>query len=833
MSKKKRTPPNAGNRPNAPATPMADLNKAIKEARPDGEPTLAAKQAADESGIVVGPNAGGGDEQPPAGQTLQEACLTAYRAYLAIRETYEQAKEALDQRQASLADQYLDKELELETAREELEQQRAELEKLVAELEPQRNDLARQREDITRRQEDVAGHLAALDQREVDLARRETELASGRLAAAFEMYVAPLEQRRTELFTTFADDVARAQHEARASLERLLNDATARSAELEEMFRVRSAELDTLRHDLELQSAAVETERSRLGRLEESLNAQRDELVADVQAEAEEARRLIDIERDIFNETVRQRQRDMDRVFQKSALVESWERELGDLEGVLHQIEASRGEIQRLRDELNRRATLAEEVDVRALERERTALAERVTQLTNEIYRLDQERAGLRSELLNAQAIIDNEEGMRATIESYREQLRQLRGDLENMSKTQQSKSPFRECSRMDADTTLQRRPNLVPDEELDLSEFIDMVQFGLFNTKERTARLSYRKRDLRLFLAGLAMSRLHILEGVSGTGKTTLPIAFARHIGGGAENVAVQAGWRDRQDLLGYFNEFQGHFRESDFLRGVYRAMTPAHAEGVFFVVLDEMNLSKVEQYFADYLKALEDVEGADRENGGKVPLMDRSDIPYPAHLEAGRSGGVVLPLPSNVWFIGTANQDETTQSFAPKTQSRAHIMQLPHTKPTDDHMRAELGTRRRTALDSETVPVTMLRAAFYRAQQDPGLREGLATLTKAFTDINQAVVKLDPSLSLAPRFYRQLEAFVPVLLASGGDLQLAADHLVCTKVIRRMNERYNIQRADRGTFNQSLQQIWGDYRLGDYAATAATEMLGARVDR
>jgi hypothetical protein len=832
MSKKKPNHSNSGNRSTARSTPKVDLNEAIRKSRPDGEPRQAAKTAAEENGLVVDENKQV-DEQPPAGQTLQEACLSAYRAYLAIRETYERAKESLDQRETSLADQYLEKEVELEASREELERQQADFEKLVAEFAPQRDELAKQREEIVRRQGDFAGHLAALDEREIDIARRETELASGRLAKAFDMYVAPLEERRNDLFTSFAEDVGRAQQEARAAAERILKDALARGAELEEGFRVRSAELETLRHDLELQRANLETERSRLERLEEFLNEQRDELVSDVHAEAEEARRLIDIERDIFNEAVRQRQREIDRVLRKSALVEFWERELGDLDGVVQHIDASRGEIQRLRDELNRRTTLAEEVDVRALESERTELAERVTQLTNEINRLDQERAGLRSELLNAQAIIDNEEGMRATIESYREQLRQLRGDLENMSKTHQSKSPFRECSRMDADNVLQRRPNLVPDGDLNLSEFIDRVQFGLFNAKERTARLSYRKRDLRLFLAGLAMSRLHILEGVSGTGKTTLPIAFARHIGGGAENVAVQAGWRDRQDLLGYFNEFQGHFRESDFLRGVYRAMTPAHAEGVFFVVLDEMNLSKVEQYFADYLKALEDVEGADRENGGKVPLMDRSDVPYPAHLEAGRSGGIVLPLPPNVWFIGTANQDETTQSFAPKTQSRAHIMQLPHTKPTDDAMRAELGAKRQTEYDGETVPVSMLREAFDRAQQDPSLRDGIDTVTRAFAEINEAVVKIDPSLSLAPRFYRQLEAFVPVLLASGGDLQLAADHLVCTKVIRRMNERYNIQRADRGTFNQSLEQIWGDYRLGDYSATTATEMLGVRLDR
>lgn len=824
MSKRNRSRTNPGNRSTASTSSTEELNTAIRESRDDGEPSRVAKEIAEENGIVVEDGARS-DEKPPAGQTLQDACLSAYRSYLTLRATYEEAKEALDRRVESLEEEYLAMELELAETREGMDQQRSELKSLAQELEPQRDDILRKQEDLIQRR-------AANDEREIVIAKRESDLATGRLAAAFEMYVAPLEQRRIELFTAFANDVAQAQNESRASLERLLNETAAKGSEMEDIRRTRVAELDTLRHDLELQKAAIDSERSRLERLEESLNAQRNELIADVQAEAQEARHLLDIERDIFNETVRKRQREIEQQLRKSALIESWERELGDVEGVVQQLDSSRGEIQRLRDELNRRTTLADEVDVRALERDRTELAERVTQLTSELNRLDQERSGLRSELLNAQAVLDNEDGMRTTIESYREQLRQLRGDLENMSKTQQSKSPFRECSRMDSDQNLQRQPNLVPGEALILSDFIDRVQFGLYRQNEAT-RLSYSKRDLRIFLAGLAMSRLHILEGVSGTGKTTLPIAFARHIGGGSENVAVQAGWRDRQDLLGYFNEFQGHFRESDFLRGVYRAMTPAHSDGVFFVVLDEMNLSKVEQYFADYLKALEDVEGADRENGGNVPLMDRSDVPYPAHLLPGRSGGLVLPLPPNVWFIGTANQDETTQSFAPKTQSRAHIMQLPHTKPTDEQMEVELGRRSRTAFDGETVPAGMLREAFEHAQQNPGLQDHVATISKAFAEINQAVVKIDPSLSLAPRFYRQLGAFVPVLLAAGGDLQLAADHLVCTKVLRRMNERYNIQRAEKGSLNHSLEAIWGDYGLGDYSTTTATTMLGARVDR
>ena len=62
-------------------------------------------------------------------------------------------------------------------------------------------------------------------------------------------------------------------------------------------------------------------------------------------------------------------------------------------------------------------------------------------------------------------------------------------------------------------------------------------------------------------------MSRLHLLQGISGTGKTNLPVAFAGAIGAECKVIEIQAGWRDRQDLLGHYNVFERKFYESEFL--------------------------------------------------------------------------------------------------------------------------------------------------------------------------------------------------------------------------------------------------------------------------
>ncbi|GAA3300806.1 hypothetical protein GCM10020218_093330 [Dactylosporangium vinaceum] len=76
-------------------------------------------------------------------------------------------------------------------------------------------------------------------------------------------------------------------------------------------------------------------------------------------------------------------------------------------------------------------------------------------------------------------------------------------------------------------------------------------------------------------------MSRLHLLEGMSGIGKTSLPVALAKALGTECAVVEVQAGWRDRTDLFGHHNTFERRFEESEFLQALYLAQTPRYRSG------------------------------------------------------------------------------------------------------------------------------------------------------------------------------------------------------------------------------------------------------------
>ena len=179
-----------------------------------------------------------------------------------------------------------------------------------------------------------------------------------------------------------------------------------------------------------------------------------------------------------------------------------------------------------------------------------------------------------------------------------------------------------------------------------------------------------YSLETIRIFLAGLHMSPISILQGISGTGKTSLPREFAKalvsdgyYVGVDDDNqnkapyriCAVQSGWRDNMDLMGYYNSFEHKYKETDFFKALYTANQPKYADTLFLIILDEMNLSRPEHYFADFLSLLEQ-SPSERYIG----LTNTSNEVLPALIKGGK-----LKIPENVRFIGTANHDWKIRSM------------------------------------------------------------------------------------------------------------------------------------------------------------------------
>jgi hypothetical protein len=175
-------------------------------------------------------------------------------------------------------------------------------------------------------------------------------------------------------------------------------------------------------------------------------------------------------------------------------------------------------------------------------------------------------------------------------------------------------------------------------------------------------------------------ISPLTLLAGISGTGKSELPRLYADTGGILFLPVAVQPNWDSPADLFGFYNYSEGVFHSTPLCRAMRQFTQEDHAvpmhDRLLMVLLDEMNLARVEYYFSDLLSRLETRRGILRH--GKNPSEDewrRASI----ELNLGEGAPAWLRLGANVLFVGTLNEDETTLGLSPKVVDRANTITFP----------------------------------------------------------------------------------------------------------------------------------------------------------
>jgi len=311
-----------------------------------------------------------------------------------------------------------------------------------------------------------------------------------------------------------------------------------------------------------------------------------------------------------------------------------------------------------------------------------------------------------------------------------------------------------------------------------------------------------YTKSTIRTFLAGLHMSSITILQGISGTGKTSLPREFSKALLAGPEYQGeraaayricpVQSGWRDHMDLMGYFNSFENRYKETEFFQALYLANQPKYADTLFLIILDEMNLSRPEYYFTEFLSALEQ-----EPNARKVPLPDIPQAVWPKQVRDG-----YLKIPQNVRFIGTANHDESTLEFAPKTYDRSNVMELPKNHPDPGKGTFE------PVFD---VSYTWLNEQFEEAgEKQIGKAERFGAFIKS-QPVRNLFHKQD--IGIGNRFEDQAGRFISVFCESGGTLAEAAEHLINSRLLRLLKDRYDLKSETLEDFRDKYQKLFSGH--------------------
>ncbi|TYB39718.1 AAA domain-containing protein [Micromonospora sp. AP08] len=649
----------------------------------------------------------------------------------------------------------------------------------------------------------LADRAQALAEREelaavmdAELAQREAEIERARLAARegfadeHRSVLDNLKRRHAELLEQNSSLEDRANTEA----QKILAEARAQA------HQIREAAQQAVQDQVD----ALSQERAKLYSRENALAEREARLEANTQlAEAKQAMLGHQFENRLGMEVASvKEERDIarDRYELERARREALERERAELRTVLARyggdprtanarIDELAEHSQRLLDELSRRPPASEIDELRS----RAARAEEAQAEAEALRReRDQLDRQLRYQLINVgelEVLRDQRDALAAQNETLRQSIKQQRTEWEELQSKVGSNDPFPACSAYDHDPDLQEKRYLrQPDTLAALAD-------DLRHQMAHSAGFYFTETDVRLFLAGLASNRLHLLQGISGTGKTSLPREFFKALSGGddaVEIVEVQAGWRDKDDLFGYYNAFEKRFAESEFTKALYRALLPANADRPMVIVLDEMNLAHPEQYFGTMLSVLEN----SIDQAGYLDLLTSPLDNLPREFYGNR-----LPLPTNVWFVGTANHDETTVAFADKTYDRAHVQELPSL-----HQPFRLSSR------PETGPVSFdaLMELFHDAAN---AHEDVVARAKSLLDDSLRQSFATFGVGWGNRLVRQLDRFLPVVVAAGGTPTEALDHVVATKLVRKLEDRFGVQPDSLDSLADRIDEAWRSF--------------------
>ncbi len=272
---------------------------------------------------------------------------------------------------------------------------------------------------------------------------------------------------------------------------------------------------------------------------------------------------------------------------------------------------------------------------------------------------------------------------------------------------------------------------------------------------------LYYDLEVMKQAFASFGAAKMLILQGISGTGKTSLPYAFGQFIQNPSVICSVQPSWRDRTELFGYYNDFTKKYTETDFLKTIYEAH---YYEDPRIVILDEMNIARVEYYFAEMLSILE----LPREEERYVSVVSNTAASDPELMKEGK-----IWIPNNVWYVGTINNDDSTFAVADKVYDRAIPIDL------DD------------------------RAEYFEAPDTPPMRLSYRHMAQLYEEAKEKypvseenlmlLDKLDKyliehfRLTFGNRIMRQMKDFVPCYVACGGTEIDGIDFMFAKKILRK----------------------------------------------
>ena len=318
------------------------------------------------------------------------------------------------------------------------------------------------------------------------------------------------------------------------------------------------------------------------------------------------------------------------------------------------------------------------------------------------------------------------------------------------------------------------------------LEELVELFR----NFAASKLRRYYTTEMIRIFISALASTKLVILQGISGTGKTSLAYAWGKFLKHDSCVASVQPSWRDRTELFGYFNEFTKKFNETEVLKELYLA---GYTDDIYTIILDEMNISRVEYYFAEMLSILE----MPNKDEWIVELVSSSWKTDPKRIKEGK-----LKIPPNCWYIGTINNDDSTFMVTDKVYDRAMPIDINDKGQVFDPVDTE----------AQDINYSYLDKLFQEGIQNNQMSED--TLNK-IEEMDNYVIK-HFRIAFGNRIVMHMKKFVPIYVACGGDEVAGVDYFLARKVLRKF-EQLNISyiRDEIDGYIEFLDKLFGKGKM------------------
>ncbi len=443
----------------------------------------------------------------------------------------------------------------------------------------------------------------------------------------------------------------------------------------------------------------------------------------------------------------------------------------------------------------------------------------RAVVLKGEVSDLERREEALKSRVAQAeserQVALERSNSLRADVAKLDVDRHALKSEIERLQQREKELRhidlPRDERLRDLARPALERPRPLVYEHE-DEAEWLSMIE-----AKIAEANFRFSPRLLRAFHTSLKTSSIApitILSGISGTGKSELPRLYSDL--GGLEflNVAVQPNWDSPEDLFGFFNYTDGRYRARPLARLLAQANhfgeVPSLEKHMCVVLLDEMNIARIEYYFSELLSKLETRRGLTRGCDG----FERGSVEIDAG--AGKEAAHLF-LDHNVLFVGTMNEDESTLSLSDKVKDRAQFLTFPAPRVFQTRSQA-LVTRRDTALPRATWERWTTPEAARRGSLQDALNGDCREINEALGGVGRAIGHRV--------FQAMLDYLVQYPQGPNSDDDARAD-VFAMKVIPKLQGIETRSRAGktcldglRQVLPSSLHEAFGRAREGDFFA-------------